>query len=441
MTAPVANAVQVACPNCRTPLRAPIVTLVDVGQQPELKTYLLSGQLNTVVCPNCGYAGMLAAPLVYHDPAKQLFLVYVPQQINARPGEEERFIGDATRAVMATLPANASKAYLLNPRRFLTLGSLVDAVLEADGITKEMIEAQRARVDLIARFAEIYEQGGDDRDARLKALVDEHRDELDHEFFTILTAYAEAGARAQQDGSAGLLMELRDKLAALSGFAGGDADEPSVEAVVEKLIAASDEELDQQIAEVRPVLDYDFFRALTERIERAEAAGDCETAARLTARRAAILATVERLDAEARAMFEAGSNLLKRALEAADPAGVLRADPAALDEAFFLVLETNRAAAERAGRADVIARLDAIRQQATQIVEESLPPEERFISELLRAPDDSSAADLLRGRSELVNTAFVRRLNELADELEKNGAKPQSARLRQLARQAGAMLF
>src|SRR3569832_1173905 len=113
MSASAPQALQLNCPNCRTPMRAQIFTLVDVGVQPELKNYLLAGQRNMAICPNCGTPAMIAAPLIYHDPTKQLFLVHFPQQLNARPEEQERFIGAATSAIMRELPPDMHKGYLL----------------------------------------------------------------------------------------------------------------------------------------------------------------------------------------------------------------------------------------------------------------------------------------------------------------------------------------
>ena len=114
---------------------------------------------------------MIAAPLIYHDPEKQLLLVHFPQQLNARPEEEERFIGDATSALMRALPQNAPKGYLLAPKRFLTLNSLVDTVLEADGISRETIESQRRRVAMIGQLVEAFEQG----ETQLQAAVTQNR--------------------------------------------------------------------------------------------------------------------------------------------------------------------------------------------------------------------------------------------------------------------------
>lgn len=441
MSAPAPQVVQLTCPQCRTPLRAQIFTMIDVGQQPELKNYLLSGQLNMVVCPTCGNVSVLAAPLVYHDPAKQLFFVYFPQQLNAGQAEQERFLGDATSMIMRSLPENTPKGYLLAPRRFLSLNSVIEAVLEADGISKEMLDAQRARVDLIGQLADAYEQGED----QLQALVDQHSAQLDYEFFATLSAFVEASARSQQDESAQILAALRDKLIELTGFdaelAPGEEPELPLDDAIDRLLDASDEELDLVIGELRPLIDYDFFETLTERIDAAEAQGDTHTAARLTARRDQIVEAVERLDTQAKELFAAGANLLQAALDSENPDEVLRERHQEIGEAFMLVLEANKAAAERAGRADMIERLDQIHERALVIAQEALPPEDRLINQLLQAETPQAASQLLRQNMGMVNAPFVRRMNELADQFEGDHRKPLGERLRQLGREAGAMLF
>lgn len=441
MTAAPPQVVQLACPNCRSPMQAQVFTLVDAGRQPELKARLLGGQLNAGICGSCGYPVMLAAPLVYHDAAKQLCLVHFPQQLNARPEEMERFIGDATQVFMRTLPPNAPRGYLLAPKRFLTLTSLVDAVLEADGISREVIEAQRARVELISLLADAFEQG----DEALAQAVESVREKLDYEFFTTLTAFAEASAQTGRAESADMLIALRDKVMELTGFEGGEEEggEPDVETaeVVRRLVDAPEEELETLIGELRPAIDYSFYEDLAARIDEATQAGDDVLAVRLTARRTLILETVERMDREAQELFEAGAKVLTEVMRAPDAREALRERAAELNEAFFLVLETNAGAAERAGRMDMVERLRDIGQIAAEVIEESLTPEERLINQLLGAESDAEATRMLRQNLAMVNTPFVKRLNELADDMEKGGRKPLADRLRQLAREAGAMLF
>ncbi len=442
-TGPSSQTLQLSCPSCRAPLRASISTIVDASQNPELKARLIAGQLNLAICPNCGMAFMIGAPLFYHDAAKQLAFVHFPQQLNARQDEQERFIGDATSLIMRTLPPNAPRGYLLAPRRFLTLNSLIDAVLEADGVSRETLEAQRQRVDLIGRLAEAAERGDD----ALAALVDQHRNEINDEFFATIDTFITASHQVGRADSAQILLALRQRLAEMVGFTGA-GDELSGETLdiapaeaVERLIAASDDELEGMIAELRPVIDYSFFEAWTARIDQAEQSGDRATAERLTARRSVILETVERMDRVAQEMFDAGADLLHKALNAADPGQVLRERSDQINEAFMLVLQSNLAAAERSGQADLAERLRAIEHLATSIVEESLSPEDRFISQLLQAETPQSAAKLLRQNPAMITPAFVKRLNELADQMDQNGRKPAGERLRQLAREASVMLF
>src|SRR3954471_9232902 len=332
MSAPAPQVIQLACPSCRTPMRAQVFTVIDVGVQPELKNYLLAGQLNVAVCPNCGTPAMIAAPLIYHDPAKQLFLIHFPQQLNARPEEWERFIGDATSLIMRELPQETPKGYLLAPRRFLTLNSLLDTILEADGISREVIEAQRARVELISRMAEAFEQG----EQQLAAAVEQNKAALDYEFFATLTAFADASAQSGRDDSAQLLADLRAKLIELTGFDASTLEQPGdhgdgfeeldidLDEAVQRLVDAPEEELEQAIAELRPVIDYSFFEAWTSRIDAASKAGDSAIAEQLTARRAMILETVERMDKQAQEMFEAGTAVLEQILNASDTAAALR---------------------------------------------------------------------------------------------------------------------
>lgn len=451
MSAPAPQVIQLSCPNCRTPMHAQVFTLVDVGLQPELKNYLLAGQLNMAVCPNCGTPAMIAAPLIYHDPAKQLLLVHFPQQLNARPDEEERFIGDAAAALMRSLPQNAPKGYMLAPKRFLTLNSLIDTVLEADGISRETIEAQRKRVGLIGQLVEAFEQG----ETQLQALATQNKDALDYEFFATLTMFVQSSMQSGRDDSGQILLALRDKLAELVDFdleqfgapPEGEGEEmpdfgdDELNQIIDQLAGAPEDALEQMIAEFRPIIDYGFFAAWTERIEQAEQAGDSAAAEQLAARRTLIVDTVERMDKQAQELFEAGSTVLREVLGAADPAKALRAHREQIDEAFFLVLQANMVAAERAGNTAALEQLSAIEQLAAEVLDESLSPEERFINQLLGAEKPQDATKLLRQNPAMITSAFVKQLNELSDKMAAEGRQPVSDRLRQLGREAGAMLF
>jgi hypothetical protein len=426
--------VQLTCPSCGTSFRTGIYTLVDVTQQPELKSALLGGQLNVAVCPNCRTASMLGAPMVYHDAEKQLFLLYFPQELNSRPEDQERFVGEASTFIMRSLPAEAPRAYLLAPRRFLTIPSLIDAIFEGDGISRESLDRQRQQVELISELASALV----DED-QFKALVHARRAELTPEFLATLAAFIDATPPTQGD-SRGLLIQVQEHLLAVMG----DPDAPSddeVAATVERLIAVSDDDLPFTVADQRDMIDYGFYQLWTERIEAAEAAGNTEEATRLSERRASILTIVEDIDRQAQAIFEAGNALIGEIFELPDPVAALNERADRVDESFVMVLSANAAAAQRAGRDDLLARFEQIGEAAIAIIHARLTPEERFINELLMVETPQEATKLLRKNVAKINPALIKQLNELADQEEKRANKPTADRLRQLARESGAMLF
>ncbi|NTW01168.1 MAG: hypothetical protein HGA19_07620, partial [Oscillochloris sp.] len=371
MPAVAPQPVQLTCPACGTPFRTGIYTLVDVTQQPELKQALLSGQLNVAVCPNCRMASMLCAPLIYHDAAKQLCLVYFPQELNASPGDQERFVGEATSFIMQALPPNTPRGYLLSPRRFLTLPSLLDTILEADGISREMLDAQRRRVDLISQLAESLSD-----EVTFHATVEANRAELTAEFFATLNAFIGSTPPSQSDSRA-LLEMLRDRLADQFDEVAPDATEDAeLEAVIDRLAATPDEELEEAVAELRSYIDYGFFDVWTRRIEAKEQAGEPAEAEQLTLRRARILEIVEELDRQAHEMFEAGSSVLREVLSADDPMAALHTHADQINEAFLMVLSANVGAAQRAGQDELAEQLDLLAQEAVGIIQSRLSPEE-----------------------------------------------------------------
>ncbi len=66
--------------------------------------------------------------------------------------EQERLIGPIINQVVNALPLEKRKAYILRPQTMFTFQSMVEKILEGDGITKEMLDDQQKRVGLIQRF-------------------------------------------------------------------------------------------------------------------------------------------------------------------------------------------------------------------------------------------------------------------------------------------------
>ncbi|MGD8555009.1 MAG: CpXC domain-containing protein, partial [Anaerolineales bacterium] len=168
----------IQCPQCKTPVPTRLEQIIDVSDDPGAKNRLLSNALNHVHCSVCGHAGQLAVPLVYHDAEKELLLAYIPVELGMKKDDQERALGQLINQVIDKLPAEQRKGYLLQPQTMLTRQSMIERILEADGITKEEIEAQRARVRLFEELLRTPEEG-------LQAFVTEHDAEMDEVFFQL----------------------------------------------------------------------------------------------------------------------------------------------------------------------------------------------------------------------------------------------------------------
>ena len=436
------QAVSMTCPNCSTKFQTQVFQLIDVGQVPEMKQALLSGRINVAQCTNCGAGGMLATPLLYHDPAKQFFFALFPQEVQATPQEQENFIGTFTQFVMRDLPADLPKGYLLTPRRFISLSTMLDTILEGEGISKEALENQRKRTALLGRLLQ-----ADGDQATLQKLADEHKDALDYEFFLTIAAYIEAAEQDQDAESLRRFTELRTFLVEYTGInledvaEAEDENEPDLDAAVDALLSADEAQLPELIAEYRPVLDYAFYEAVAARIDAAYTGRAEEEAERIAARRDLVRTTVERMDQEAQELFEGAAQTLQSVLEADDLRAALTEHRDQINEAFLLVVGANAQHAERTGNQAALELLNEIARLAPEVVQEALSPEERLIGQLLAAEKPQDATKLLRQQAAAINSDFVKRLNELSGEMETAGRKEQADRLRQLGREAASMLF
>jgi hypothetical protein len=257
------------CPNCRTPFTAPVQQIIDAQADPEAKTMLLSGQLNAVFCPSCGFQGALNTPFLYHDAELELALVYMPMELGATDLERQKAIGDLTNRLMQRLPAEARKGYLLQPRTFLTMESLRDALLEKDEATRELLEAQQRRIELLEELRQLDPQDT----LALAEFAGTHDDEIDLLFFQVLDIIVSMGEEGDAAGELARLGRLRDILlekttAGRSLLAQQRAVEalnadPTRATLIEQLVGTDDDVVREALVTVgRQLLDYAFFQEM-----------------------------------------------------------------------------------------------------------------------------------------------------------------------------------
>lgn len=412
--------VQLRCASCGRQYGQQVHQAIDAAKEPHLKQMLLQGRLHLTVCPQCGNRGPLTNPLLYHDPEKSLFLMLQPMDLRANAVGQQQVIGRIQSQFMDSLKPEERRGYMLSPKIYLSLQSMVDDIMIADGITREEIEAARERTALLEQL--IQSETLED----LQKKVDANRDKIDYAFFETLTGLIEQTAAEGNAEATQALSDLRDDLLGLVEVEGV---EPSgqVEISREELLQLLSEERDpdklrQIVALARPALDYPFFQAIAERIEAAEQGGDELQARRLSKLRETILQTIDEIDQEAREALGQAAAFIREALGQRELESHLRANAERLDDAFFAVLNANIAEAQRRNderSARALATLGAV---AVKLLEEKAPPELRLINQALRAEPDARRELLLEHR-DLLNETTVALIDRMGAGLgDRNGA-------------------
>jgi hypothetical protein len=366
--------VPVTCPNCQAQFTAPIHSIID-GQDPALKAALLQGRLNLAQCPQCGFTDVLNSPLFYYDQEKELAFVLAPNDLQLMGSDQEKVIGNLTNSLINSLPAEERKFYLFNPKQFLTMDSLVKAVLEAEGITEEMLESQEAKVKLIQEFLALSDE------TSLKEKIKAREAELDREFFEILTASIQAAQMAGDMTNFQALLGLRTLLARYSSksrkiIAELDAEMEAIfiqsqGELIEKLQAAKDDkEIEELVAAGYTLLDYTFFQKLTAQIDEAEKGKNTKKASELKVLRSKVVEIKDAHEAVIREALEESAKLLEEIVQSGNPERALAKRLDEIDQTFFMVLSANIEEAQRQKHEDAVKALTIVGNLAMSMIQQ-----------------------------------------------------------------------
>ncbi len=441
MPYPPANT-SIACPFCRQPITIQVHQIVDVNEQPELKQLLLAGRLNSFTCPHCRNSGALATPFFYHDADKELALLFIPMNVNAKEADQQKMIGRLTQQVMNNLPAEKRKAYLLQPQQFFNLKTMIETILQADGITPEMLAKEEARLNFLQELVDTID------DAKLDDLIKLHDADFDLTLFQLLNSALAAAAADRQREEFERVQHIRDRALELTtlgqrikqqqNFIDAFSNNPTRENLLEQLIATDDVEIREILLTMgRSLLDYPFFQALTAKIDAAKKDGQAEEEAKLTALRKEILATRDKIDAQAQAVMDNKAALLRELVSTpeADLEQAIKAHLPDIDDFFFEVLTQNL---QRAQQSDpqVFAQLQKVGDAAMRVVQGTQPPEVRFINTLLQIEYPTQTKDLLEHNKQVLGPEFIGWMEGLAGELRENGRAETADRLVQIIDQA-----
>ena len=346
--------------------------------------------------------------------------------------EQEKQIGPLINQIVNALPPEKRKGYLFQPNTMFTYQTLIDRVLEADGITKEMVEAQQKRVNLLQRL--LTTANAEDR----ATIIRQENELADGELFTILSTLIQTSAAQGDETGAKMLAQIQNELLKETVFGRKLlADSQETQAALKELDKANKEGLTREklldvlssvksesslitlVSVTRTGLDYQFFQVLSERIEASE--GDGKQS--LIALRDKLLKLTREIDLEMKKRLENAVTLVESILKEEDAQAAIEKHAQEIDEFFSQAVQMEF---EKAREENDLARIEKIQKLISVIEKMTAPPAEvEFLQTLLETREENERARLLDEKIELVNDQFLQTINSIIAEGESHKQSPE----------------
>lgn len=431
---------QLTCPQCGTPYSAEIHQIIDTKRHPELKQQLLNGTLNVAVCPNCGAGGQMASLLLFHDPEHEMFMVYMPNELNLDQAQREKMIGQLTKQAMDETPPEERRAYMFQPEIMLNWQTFMEKVLQTEGITPEMIARQKSQSELLQTLLKA------DKDVQ-DVLLAERADEIDETFFAMLQSFMDMASqtnseqdllritnlryRLMTETPAGRRMEQQQmalhKLSQEAKKQGG----LSPEMLLKHILAYQEQPhvVDALVRAGQGALQYQFFSLLTAEVEKVEAAGDKAAADRLKAMREDLLKIYEGMQQQSQNMLNEALVTLNTILEAPDKNQALAENAQKIDEAFMSVLVAKMNEAEQKNDIPQFQALNEIHALIYAQMEQTMPPQVQLLNQMVRMESAEEQAKLLDENESLISEELVQMIDQVLDQAGGAGQEELNGRL------------
>ena len=443
----------VRCSSCGQPSQIEIRTVIDTRHDPEGKVLLVSGQLNSFNCPNCGTLNDVKTPILYHDAEKELLIAFVPQEIGMQKAtDEEKIIGDMLNELTSSLPKEDFRGYMFNPKRTLTIQGLINQILEADGITPEMLEQQQKRVDLIQQFIEV------EPDKR-STIIKENDDQIDEEFFATFAAMATRLAQAGQPQLFAVLEQVQNDILEHSTFGKDIAEQQkkqqeTIEQVNQDLEDLG-EDVDQQdlvklvwsyrddeekvrafVGLIHPALDYQFFQLLAGQIGKAPA----NEREKLEELRDRVYKFKQEIDQQSRDMMQQLAQVLQAIVNSPNPEQMIRDNIGIIDDNFMMIVQINMQQAEEKGDEQTLKRLQEIHEILVTVLRENMQPELRFLNDLLNIENDDELIAKLKKQAPDYKDTLLDFIDAVQQVVTSQGQIPVMNRIEFIKREAEKIL-
>jgi len=309
---------------------------------------------------------------------------------------------------------------------------MIEKILEADGITKEMIADQQKRIDLLDKLIKTP------KEKRL-AIFEQEKEIIDINFFSILSRIVESAMAQGDNNSQKPLLELQQDLfentpvgqelftqaketnSAIKSLQEASKDGLTREKLLEILEnAPSEAQLSTVASLARSGLDYGFFQLLSEKIDSTQ---EKDKKQGLTQLREKLLQITQEIDRQSQEQMNEAKQLLEKIVSVEKIEEELEKNLHVINDFFIQVLQTELSAARKDGNLERIQKLERI---MIVIEKASAPAKEiKFFENLLEFKDQDDLDRLISENSANINQAFLDLMNNIVNQVQKQDNQPE----------------
>jgi hypothetical protein len=384
---------------------------------------------------------MANVPLVYHDSEKELLLTFFPPDLGVPVNEQEKQIGPIIQKVLNDLPPERRKAYLFQPQTMLTLQSMLERILEGDGITKEMIQEQQEMMQLLQRLASAEPE-------KRSEIIKQEEEKINELFFSLLNQLIEVSLMQGEKQSAEQLAlisrqlleetEIGRKIAKEAKEAQDAAktleklakDGLTREKLLDLVIRTTDEvRLEVYARMTYSMMDYEFFQKLTSNIDKSQG----KQKAKLESIRDQLLQLTAEIRQEMEEVAQANIALLNNILQADDVEAAAEKALPSVSPVFVEILQGELEKARQQGDLELSGKLN----QVMAVVQKASapPPEVQLIEEMVNLESEEALDALLEERADEITDEFLQMFNSVISHYSnEEGAEEVTQKLQEVYR-------
>jgi len=313
----------------------------------------------------------------------------------------------------------------------LTYDTLIEKILEADGITKEMIQNEEKKVNLLRQLLTCSEES-------IPEIIKQEEAQIDQSFFTLFTNIQASAVQSADDATRKRIKAIQDVLLTETAY-GRElkkkaestqkaikdlqdlGDKLNRDTLLELVLNSPDETYLQTLAGLaRDGMDYQFFTNLSGRIEKASSDEDKK---KYTEIREKLLEMVQQIDAAIAGQKQLRKQVFDEIMKEEDLEQGIARYARAIDDSFLEIAQSELAAARKNGdfiRSGKIQKLiDTIEKMS------EMPPEVEFLEELLQKTDVAELTATLDANKEKVTGDFKKILDSLIAQLQQTPDQQQ----------------